>query len=335
MKVFSLRKISIFILVFGILINFSNCGFEKLFHLFQSGLRENDPDYKFSILALGDSICYGHRNKNKGFVGDLGYPYVNIGRSSATISNKVTKVINIPDQLINYYETHINQSYPNIIISNGGVNDYSNNAELGEIPTVAVKSDEEADQLDRDTVLGALQFLFFKMIRFYPKAHRFFILGHKTTRYTDTLEEFGEEDVDYLNNLEYMDEDWEKNRTGIDWSITKNEAGYTQTEEYDAFRTVCNLYGVVCIDLFNKGIINSAFESYVSEVPYSKNESVTYTDYCDSDGVHPLDYGYVMGYKPVILDAISPYLPEEGESNLGRMNKPLIMMIVLSLMLLL
>ena len=87
--------------------------------------------------------------------------------------------------------------------------------------------------MDRDTVLGAMQFLFYKMIKFYPKAHRFYVFGHKTSKIT-------------TNGTE---------RIRQDYTIRKNSENYTMTEMYEAFRVVCKLYGVVVIDVFEKGII--------------------------------------------------------------------------------
>ena len=51
------------------------------------------------ILAVGDSICRGSRNGYRGFVGDLGLPYINAGQNSAALSVGVNDVTDIPTLL--------------------------------------------------------------------------------------------------------------------------------------------------------------------------------------------------------------------------------------------
>ena len=233
----------------------------------------SDGSQPVKILALGDSICYGYRNSLKGFVGDLGLPYKNIGVSGATISNKYTAATNIPDQLV-----QLTDYDPDVIISDGGVNDYYQNAELGVIPVAVVTTDGEAEALNRNTVMGGLQYLLYKMVTLYPKAQRFFLLTHKTTA-----------------NI---------NGTVADWTVTKNNAGYTQTELFDAIKTVCKLYSVKVIDVFGESMINTAFDVYKSDVAYTTDNSVTNTEFVDSDGIHPLAYGYLHGYVPLVKQAL-------------------------------
>lgn len=229
------------------------------------------------VLALGDSICYGARNSNKGFIGDAGVLYDNIGISGATLSTKVTDKVNIPQQLVNYTATN----QPDAIISNGGVNDYYFSAPLGEIPTVAVKNQSEANALDRSTVLGGLQFLFWTMINKFPKAQRFFLCTHKTTARASNT-----------------------SSTVVDWTVTANSKGYTQTQLFDAIKTVCSLYNVTVIDVFGQSVINTAYGAYVSDVSYSTDNTVTNTEFVDSDGIHPLAYGYIHGYTPFVKKAL-------------------------------
>ena len=222
------------------------------------------------ILCVGDSIAKGCRNDGKGFVGDLGFPYKNVAVSGATISNKNTKYTNIPDQL-----TGVTDYDPDVIIADGGINDYSANAELGDMPTTFVKSDDEAATLNRDTVLGALQYLLYKMVSLYPRAQRYFLLIHKVTR-----------------------------ENGVDCTTTKNSAGYTQTELFDAIRKICLMYNVKIIDVFNKSVINTAYEEYRSPVSYADDNTVTDREFVDYDGLHPLAYGYLHGYIPVVKQAL-------------------------------
>lgn len=220
------------------------------------------------VLCVGDSIASGARNSGKGFVGDLGLPYQNVAVYGATLSNCGTEAVDIPRQLAEAdYE-------PDVIIADGGVNDYCLGVPLGEIPTVPVTAQTQAENLDRSTVLGGLQYLLYKMVTIHPKAQRFFLLTHKTTC------------------------------NGVDWTVAKNAAGYTQRELFEAIEQVCGFYGVEVIDVFRKSIINTAFDVYVSDTPYSQDAGVTDREFVDTDGVHPLDYGYLHGYVPIVKQAL-------------------------------
>lgn len=229
------------------------------------------------VLALGDSLCAGYRNNGKGFIGDVGVAYDNIGISGATMSTKVTDKKNIPQQLVDFTAT----VQPDAVIANGGVNDYYFAAPLGTAPTVAVKDQTQANALDKSTVLGGLQFLFWTMISKFPKAQRFFLLSHKTTASASNT-----------------------SSTIVDWTQTKNAQSYTQTELFDAIKAVCKLYNVAVIDVFNESQINSAFSEYVSTTPYSQDSSVTNHEFVDADGIHPLAYGYIHGYTPFVKKAL-------------------------------
>lgn len=250
-------------------------------------------DETFNILALGDSICRGGRNSGKGFVGDLGFNYINMGVGGATLSSthsaysdsihKFSDADNIPNQLVSYNtksEEQIQTAFgkskfvPDAIIAEGGINDYIKSAVLGSLSSDIINTDEKANLLDRNTVVGALEYLFFKMIELYPKAQRYFVIAHKT----------GMSDSVY-------------------YPTRKCSAGYNQTELHDAIITCCEKYNVVPIDVFNCGVMNTGYTSYRSSSKEWTDASAD--DYCDHDGVHPLSYGYLHAYKPLILDALS------------------------------
>lgn len=226
------------------------------------------------ILALGDSICSGYRNSGKGFVGDLGLPYKNIGVSGATLTNIVTDVQNIPDQLI--AETSYN---PDVIIANGGINDYLHGATLGTVPTRPARNSTDAAGLDRTTVTGALGYLFYTMISKFPKAQRYFVIVHKMYYPAE--------------NMYYPD------------MLNASNPRYTFTQMHDVMIQMCKLYNVEVIDVFNDGIINTLYDAYRSDVSYDDDPSVTDTDYVDSDGIHPLAYGYKQCYIPLIRKALA------------------------------
>ena len=132
--------------------------------------------------------------------------------------------------------------------------------------------------MNRNTVMGGIAYLFYKMISLHPKAQRFFLLTHRTKG--------------------------KVNGTVADWSVTENTQGYTQTELFEAIKKVCALYSVKVIDVFGEGVINTVFDAYKSDVPYSDDKTVTDRAFVDADGVHPLSYGYLHGYVPLVKQAL-------------------------------
>lgn len=227
------------------------------------------------ILCVGDSIAYGARNSKKGFIGDLGLPYKNNAKAGATLSTRVTSVINIPTQLEN--ETDY---IPDIVISNGGVNDYYTHAPLGDIPISPVTNEEDAATLDLTTALGGLQKLFWIMITKYPKSQRFFLITHKTKAHLSGSSE------------------------KVEWATTPNNEGYTFDDLHDAIVKVCNLYNVKVIDVYKESMINTAFDCYVSPIDYNDDNSITNSEFVDNDRIHPLAYGYKHGYVPLVKQAL-------------------------------
>lgn len=366
------------------------------------------PDAPLKILCVGDSISYGARNGLRGFVGGLGFPYQIDGITGATLSTAQSGVKNIPQQIIDS-----SYSNPDVIISNGGVNDYLQNAPLGIIPTEPITDDTADGALDLSTICGGVQHLFYNMIKKYPNAQRFFLLTHKTTASapvytygsnlalvtTQTRQANG---VDFVNNSDntfavfrtpstsapvtagftlsdisleagtYIfeglnDGRWTtssdeylllryKNKstsatvcdvtdkpvivtfssaitlqasffvgklydgtykivtpvikkctpatTVRDWTTVPNRALLTQTDIYDAIREIAKLYGVKIIDVFNESMMNTAFSQYVSPTHWDSDHSVTDREYCDDDGIHPLNKGYENAYLPIIRQAL-------------------------------
>jgi lysophospholipase L1-like esterase len=233
-----------------------------------------------NILCVGDSIAKGWRNSQKGYVGDLGYPYLNKGESGATLSNVVDSdlednINSIPLQL-----ERITDYNPDVVIANGGINDYIRHVPLGDIPTRAITSDTELSSLDVSTVIGGLQKLFYLMITKYPKAQRFFVITHKIKA--------------ELTSHDQVEE----------WDTYENNAGYTFRDLHDAIIEICDLYNVKVIDVYKESMMNTAFDCYVSDTAYSADSSITNTEYVDSDRVHPLAYGYKECYVPLIKEAL-------------------------------
>ena len=221
------------------------------------------------ILTLGDSIALGDRNGNKGFVGDLGYPYKNIGVGGARLSydpNESYK--NIPQQLIDETEYE-----PDAIVANGGINDYIFNYPLGTLSSAPVTNDTEAAALDKGTLTGGAEYLFYNMIKKYPYAQRFFVIIHKVQR----------------DNGDY-------------YPTRQNSQGYTQQDMHDRLVEVCKLYNVKVIDVYDEGIINTKHAVYRSTTWWRDDHTIT--AYVDVDGLHPCPQGYLHGYIPLVKKAI-------------------------------
>ena len=221
-------------------------------------------EHKYNnALGIGDSICEGWRNNNMGFVGMLGVPYVNLGITGATLgaASGHTQI----------YTEIENISYTkDIIIADGGINDYYFDVPLGSLSSHPVINDTQANALDKTTVSGGLEYLLYLMIKKMPKAQRFFLITHKT------------------RNFPY----------------TQNAAGYTQQQLHDRIVEACKLYNTKVIDVYNESIINSEYDTYVSPTPFSDDQSVTTRYYVDNDRIHPLWLGYQEGYMPVVLDVV-------------------------------
>ena len=231
-------------------------------------------DRRTRVLAVGDSICRGYRNGEKGFVGDLDVCFMNLGVSGSTLSTARKDVTDIPTQL-----SEADNFIPDIIIADGGYNDYMEEAPLGEIPAAPAGS---LDGLANDTVMGGLQRLFVIMKRKYPDAHKFFLITHKVCR------------------------------QGVYLVTTENIQGYTQQELHDAIVACCRVYGVGVIDVYGDSPLDTYYDDYCSAENYTwtsdpgwVNARNNLTDYVDADGIHPLTRGYLECYVPLVRNALS------------------------------
>lgn len=219
-----------------------------------------------TVLAIGDSICNGGRNDGKGFVGDLGLEYVNAGVSGATIST-------IRDATTHWIENQLTAQTEDfdVVIMQGGINDYIYDATLGTMSAIPVRKEDSAfSSLDTATVIGALEHLFATCINKYPDADRFFLISHKTREYA--------------------------------W--TAGDGGWTQDQFHDAVVACCRLYNVGVIDVYAESPIDTHYAEYYSPTEWSNDHSVGNTEWIDNDRVHPLEYGYLHGYVPVIRKAL-------------------------------
>lgn len=242
-----------------------------------------DPVSLLKVLVTGDSICRGGRNGGRGFIGDIGCVYANVGIGGATISNVHDSsastdsahpmgAANIPDTIVKYAQQAAQTWYiePDAIIAEGGINDLLDGATLGTVPTAPATDDTQAAALDRTTVTGGLGYMFWQMIKLFPNAHRFFLISNKNAT-----------------------RPW-----------TPGPGGFDQTQLHDTIVKMCNLYGVDVIDVYNKSFVASTFTQYVSPTPYAEDHTVTDLYYIDNDKIHPLALGYKTGYAPLVREAL-------------------------------
>ena len=256
-----------------------------------------DPLTLLNVVVIGDSICRGGRNSGKGFIGDVGCNYVNLGVGSATISNKRDSssttdtanfigAANIPDQIVKYAQQTSESWYiiPDAIIAEGGINDMAV-ADLGTIPTQPIHNDTEAAQIDQSTLVGGLQYMFYQMIKLYPLAHRYFLISNRVNT-----------------------RPWTPN--------TGETIGYTQTQMADAIKAVCKLYNVEVINIFDDSPLDSYFSQYVSPAAYNTDHNLTNLYCIDSDKLHPMALGYKVGYVPYVKKALQSAI--DGVDNAMR-----------------
>ena len=246
-----------------------------------------EVDTRDVILAVGDSICCGSRNANKGYVGDLGLPYENRGVDMATLGKNNYNGSPLSGKWIirnQIEQAHADGVDPYIIIAEGGVNDYIKNNELGNMPTAMATSEEYFTDAMLETALGGLEKLLYDMWQHYPTAQKYFLLPHK------------------MDNVFYND-------AYVDWTTQKNEAGYSLDELYAEIAAVCEIYKVSIIDVRDSEIDlkNPKYISKYGVMDMLKNDNFAFdtaTDWIDKDCVHPFAYGYVNGYIPVIHRAL-------------------------------
>lgn len=228
------------------------------------------------LLLCGDSICRGARNAGKGFGGGLGYPFKNIGVGDSTLSD--THVTPNGDNIPDAFENETSYT-PTIIIADGGINDYFYNSPLGVISTKPASNQTEAAALNRSTLTGGLEYLFYLMATRYPLAKRVFVITHKTQRTNGT----------YCPTVE-------------------NNVGVTQKQIHDTIANVCKLYGVAIADVYENGVIDTCFDGYVSPVARSEDASEAAKYYVDHDRVHPMELGYNECYLPILRTTLNDVL---------------------------
>lgn len=236
-----------------------------------------------SILSIGDSILRGYRNEEKSFFKYITNDFKQDAISGSRLSYKSGYSIKTAYEQL---EDEVNYD-PEVIITGSGVNDWALDAPLGTMPTVAVTNDTEANALDKTKVYDAVQYTFYQMIKKYPKARRFFIT---TTRF----------DCDVNEDIQgkYTD---------------TNTQNYSYKDLAEGIKQICELYGVIFIDILNKSFVSSEFSIYkaptkYSEVPVGERRSWNRKYYIDADGLHPTDLCYKEVYAEIIGKELNDYV---------------------------
>lgn len=231
-----------------------------------SSWKKISPLEDLRVITFGDSITAGYRNNGKGYIGLCNVrDYKNAAHSGDSLANlsgrgHVFSQLTASSEVINYNA--------DVVIISGGFNDYNNSAPLGDMPSAPVTNDTAFESLDDTTVSGGLQKALYLGIKQYPDAQKAFLTTHRTSTYP----------------------------------YTKCSAGYTQEELMDFIKAICRLYGYVVIDIFNESSLNTAFDCYVSpkNYPSPTEEALTVRYAVNSDRIHPLQYGYVNYYVPIV-----------------------------------
>jgi hypothetical protein len=238
-----------------------------------------DNDIKSQkTLGIGDSIILGWRNNYWSFLSYIGNNKNNALGGAKYITDSSYGVKNIPQQLLD--ETDYS---PDNIITGTGLNYWALNSPLGTLPTAVATNDTAANALDRTTVYGAMQFLFYQMVKKFPSAKRFFVTATK---------------FDCNVNVDIHGK----------WTDT-NSQGYSYKDMLEGIKHICELYGVVYIDVLNKGFVNSEFAIYKAPTKYEDVQEAdraewNSTYYIDADGLHPTDRCYREVYAPIVHEVM-------------------------------
>lgn len=210
--------------------------------------------HKSNMLIIGDDIL-----QKMDLINVLKQNGNDFSSNHSTVSNEMS----IAPSLIQQLEKNKQQDV-DIIIGCGGINDYFTNVLLGEVSSMPVSTDLEAETLNQETLSGALEYLFYKMIKLYPAAKRYFLIPHKI---------------------------WKTNES-VYCPVTRNSAGWTQEDLYKVIIQCCNIYNVQIIDIYNNSNLNSVFDVYHDG------------KFIDINGIYPTDLGYEIGYIPIIKQSL-------------------------------
>lgn len=225
-----------------------------------------------SIGMYGDSIAYGTHNDHVSYIRNQPHIYNNAVSGATLATSSRTIIANEVVDTANNYD---------IVICNGGINDYTLNLPLGSAPTKAVYNVSDITAAN-NTVSYGLQKLFINIYSRFPDAFKFFVTTHKAMFETSSMPEL----------------------SGKYFPTDANNAGYTQTDLTNLIIETCRVYGIEVIDVFNKSQINSGYDGYISPISSFSDPTVRDSYWIDNDRLHPMNKGYELGYIPLVEQAI-------------------------------
>lgn len=213
---------------------------------------EETPKYRISdssIAFFGDSITAGGYPELIASI--TGATVANYGVGAATVVSGVADVTHIVEQIAAY------TGNDDIICISGGYNDYWKRVPLG------VLTEGYQAQLDTNTLIGALETIFRKLLTDHPTAKLYYVITHKAA--------------------------------GVE--SKENDLGLTFTDYHDAIVSVLEKYSIPVYDAFAD---SSFVTSTGSDWGQSLTDLYTYGSN-GPDGVHPNEDGYLKYYVYQII----------------------------------
>ena len=205
-----------------------------------------------TVLIEGDSIMYGYGSNGVG-IGEILRDRYGFRLYKNAISGSTLAYVEGTENIRDRIVNGVKKPYDYIILD-GGYNDYGKSLPLGSLMS---GSYPYASTPDATTVIGAMELIFQHIKKNYPKTKIYFVTPHKVNRV---------------------------------WTQV-NSLNLTFKDYYDALISVCNLYGVPVIDLWNE----SGLITYFSEMKVFTK---------DNDGLHPTKEGYEEFYLPVFQKSL-------------------------------
>lgn len=205
-----------------------------------------------TVLIEGDSIMYGYGSNGEG-IGEILRDRYGFRLYKNAISGSTLAYVEGTENIRNRIVNGVKKPYDYIILD-GGYNDYGKSLPLGSLMS---ESYPYASAPDATTVIGAMELIFQHIKKNYPKTKIYFVTPHKVNRV---------------------------------W-VQVNSLNLTFKDYYDALISVCNLYSVPVIDLWNE----SGLTTYFSEMKVFTK---------DNDGLHPTKEGYEEFYLPVFQKSL-------------------------------
>lgn len=200
-----------------------------------------------TVLIEGDSIMYGYGSDGEG-IGEILRNIYGFRLYKNAKSGSTLAHLENKDNIRSRIIYGVTHPY-DYIIFDGGYNDYGNSLPIGSLMTGEYPY---ASEPDPSTVIGAMETIFQYIKKEFPKTKIYFVAPHKVNRIF----------------------------------VQENDLGLTFEDYYEALVSVCKLYSVPIIDLWNESNLVTYFP-----------EMKKFTK--DGDGIHPTKEGYESFYLPV------------------------------------